>query len=68
MRKLYITHFKTGFTYYGEVSSFTENAGEIKAVLQHVDVYEYTSSNYLHAIPEIKLSGPKEDFHIETPA
>lgn len=68
IRKLYITDFTTGYTFYGEVLLFTNADNDIKAILQNVDVYEYASSNYLHSIAEIKLSGPASDFHVEEPA
>jgi len=65
IKKLYITDFTTGYTYYGEVLFFTNTGNVIKATLQNVDIYEYSSSNYLHSIPEIKLSGIANNFHIE---
>ncbi len=65
IKKLYITDFNTGYTYYGEVLFFSNTGNLIKATLQNVDVYEYSSSNYLHSIAEIKLSGTANNFHVE---
>ena len=64
-RRLYISDFKTGYTYFGKVSFFTCENNQLSVALDNVDVYEYTSSNYLHSITHVKLSGPADGFHIE---
>jgi hypothetical protein len=64
-RKLYITDLKLGLTFFGEVQSLLNLKNTISVTLINVNVYEYSSSNYLYSIPEISLAGPPARFHFE---
>lgn len=64
-RKLYITDLKIGLTFFGEVESSLNLRDTISVTLINVNVYEYSSSNYLYSLPEISLAGPVSRFHIE---
>lgn len=64
-KKIYITDLDINLTFFGEVKAFENIDGNITALLFHVAVYEYSSSNYLYAQSEISLSGPASRFYIE---
>jgi hypothetical protein len=64
-KKIYITDLTINLTFWGEVKSFENIDESITVLLNNVTVYEYSSSNYLYALPQVSLSGPSARFHIE---
>ncbi|WP_183559854.1 hypothetical protein [Mucilaginibacter sp. SP1R1] len=64
-RKIYLTDLERDLTFSGFVKSFVESGKTMDIVLLDVKVYEYSSSNFLYAAPEIAVSRPKSALHIE---
>jgi hypothetical protein len=64
-QKIYITDTERNLTFYGSVKSMNEGRGMISVCLLDVEVYEYSSSNYLYHEAEVSFSRPKGLLSIE---